>query len=72
MVKPTESYVFPDLESAESKLRQTISSGELPDKLYAVYIYQLPIGKIYHATYTSDYGYMIAPESSTVNPAVAP
>lgn len=45
MVKPTESYVFPDLESAESKLRQTISSGELTDKLYAVYIYQLPIGK---------------------------
>ncbi len=45
MVKPTKSYVFPDLESAESKLRQTISSGELADKLYAVYIYQLPIEK---------------------------
>ena len=44
-VRRTQSFVYTDLNSAECKLKQIIEDEELKDKLYAVYIYQLPIGK---------------------------
>ena len=44
-VRCTKSFVYTDLNSAQCKLKQIIEDEELKDKLYAVYIYQLPIGK---------------------------
>lgn len=44
-VRRNHSFVFSDLSSAQCKLKQVISDEELKDTLYAVYIYQLPIGK---------------------------
>ena len=44
-VRCTQSFVYTDLNSAQCKLKQIIEEKELKDKLYAVYIYQLPIGK---------------------------
>ena len=44
-VRRTQSFVYPDFNSAQCKLKQIIGDEELIDTLYAVYIYQLPIGK---------------------------
>ena len=44
-VRCTQSFVYTDLNSAQCKLKQIIGDEELIDTLYAVYIYQLPIGK---------------------------
>ena len=44
-VRRTQSFVYTDLNSAQCKLKQIIGEEELIDTLYAVYIYQLPIGK---------------------------
>ncbi|MBD5324274.1 MAG: hypothetical protein HDS02_05490 [Bacteroides sp.] len=44
-VRCTQSFVYTDLNSAQCKLKQIIEEEELKDMLYAVYIYQLPIGK---------------------------
>ena len=44
-VRRTQSFVFSNMSSAQYKLEQIIEEEELKDKLYAVYIYQLPIGK---------------------------
>lgn len=44
-VRRTQSFVYTDFNSAQCKLKQIIEDEELKDKLYAVYIYQLPIGK---------------------------
>ncbi len=44
-VRRNHSFVFSDLSSAQSKLKQIISDEELKDTLYAIYIYQLPMGK---------------------------
>ena len=44
-VRRTQSFVYKDLNSAQCKLKQIIEDEELVDTLYAVYIYQLPIGK---------------------------
>ncbi len=44
-VRRTQSFVYTDFNSAQCKLKQIIGDEELIDTLYAVYIYQLPIGK---------------------------
>lgn len=44
-VRCTQSFVYTDLNSAQCKLKQIVEEEELKDKLYSVYIYQLPIGK---------------------------
>lgn len=44
-VRRTQSFVYTDFNSAQCKLKQIIGDEELIDMLYAVYIYQLPIGK---------------------------
>ena len=44
-VRCNQSFVFSDMSSAQYKLGQIIGDEKLKDKLYAVYIYQLPIGK---------------------------
>ncbi|MBD5259482.1 MAG: hypothetical protein HDS46_01600 [Bacteroides sp.] len=43
-INVTQSFVYLDLESAECRLRQIVADETLSDKLFAVYIFQLPIG----------------------------
>ncbi len=41
-VRRTHSFIYPDRNSAEIKLKQIIADNKL---LYAIYLYQLPLGK---------------------------
>ena len=45
VVRLTQSFIYPDVRRAANKLHQVLTDTKLKDKIYAVYIYQLPIGK---------------------------
>ena len=45
VVRLNQSFIYPDVLRAANKLHQVVTDAKLKDKIYAVYIYELPIGK---------------------------